>query len=335
MGELIFRVKGMHCAACPALIEELLSQDAAVTRVNASLREAQVTVQLLAEPEGEERSRWNQILEPHGYLLLAHGGSEGRLGREYWIGAGSGLFFLMAFAALQATGFVSLFSFDTLEAPGALLLGVLASLSSCFALVGGVLLTFTAAVGRRNPKVLPAALVAFHLSRLLTFLLLGGVLGGLGSALTLDQSVFNVLFALAALTMILLGLNLLGVLPSWGGKREKTTGLSRRFASMGTVGGGILLGVATFFLPCGFTQTVQFQALAAGGFWNGGLLMGAFALGTLPVLVLVSFAVLAGLGSRVRAGLLAGSGVVVLGLGLFQLQSVLVLLRWIKPLLAF
>ena len=335
MSELTFRVKGMHCAACPALIEELLVEDLAVAQVAASLKEARVTVQLLDDPRGEELSRWNQILEPHGYLLRAPEEPRGRRGGEYWLGAASGVLFLLAFAALQATGFVTLFSMDSLEVPGALVLGVLASLSSCFALVGGVLLTFTAAVGQRNPKVLPAALAAFHSSRLLAFFLLGGALGGLGSALTLDQSVFNVLFAIAALTMITLGLNLLGLLPSWGGKREKTTVLSRRFASLGTVGGGVLLGVATFFLPCGFTQTVQFQALAAGSFWKGGLLMGAFALGTLPVLLLVSFAVLAGLGSRVRAGMLAASGVVVLGLGLFQLQSVLVLLRWIKPLLAF
>jgi sulfite exporter TauE/SafE len=51
----------------------------------------------------------------------------------------------------------------------------------------------------------------------------------------------------------------------------------------------ILLGFATFFLPCGFTQAMQLQALTAGGYLQGGLLMLAFALGTLPVLALLSF----------------------------------------------
>jgi sulfite exporter TauE/SafE len=151
----------------------------------------------------------------------------------------------------------------------------------------------------------------------------------------LDQSVFTVLFGVAAVTMITLGLNLLGILPSWGGGRKKVTGISNRWAGLGSVGGGALLGFATFFLPCGFTQTVQFQALAAGGFWNGAVLMLAFAAGTLPVLLAVSVAVRVGLGGRSRTILLAASGVVVLGLGLFQLQSVLVLLRWIRPVLAF
>jgi hypothetical protein len=51
----------------------------------------------------------------------------------------------------------------------------------------------------------------------------------------------------------------------------------------------LLVGIATFFLPCGFTQSMQIYTLSTGGFFAGALTMLVFALGTLPVLALMSF----------------------------------------------
>ncbi|MEI8095817.1 MAG: sulfite exporter TauE/SafE family protein [Spirochaetales bacterium] len=339
MSDVTFCVRGMHCPACESLIDELVAGDPNVAQVTTTRRDTRVRARLIApEDPSALQERWNAVLAPHGYQLTPENAKRAPISREQWWGMGAGAAFLVLFGLLQASGLVTLFSPDTLELPGSFLLGLLASVSSCFALVGGLLMTFTASVGQRNSQALPAALTAFHGVRLATFFVLGGVLGQLGEALALDPVVFTVLFALAAATMIGLGLSLLGLdLLAWlpGRSGKKVTGLSNRLAQVGTVGGGALLGLGTFFLPCGFTQTVQFQALAAGGFWNGGLLMLAFALGTLPVLLLLSVALKTGLEGRSRAVLLAASGVVVLGLGLFQLQSVLVLTRVMRPLLAF
>jgi sulfite exporter TauE/SafE len=51
-----------------------------------------------------------------------------------------------------------------------------------------------------------------------------------------------------------------------------------------------LLGVSTFILPCGFTQSMQIYSLSTGSFLTGALTMFTFALGTLPVLGMISFA---------------------------------------------
>jgi len=51
----------------------------------------------------------------------------------------------------------------------------------------------------------------------------------------------------------------------------------------------VLLGILTFFLPCGFTQSMQINAMTSGNFVGGGLTMLVFALGTFPVLALISF----------------------------------------------
>jgi len=51
----------------------------------------------------------------------------------------------------------------------------------------------------------------------------------------------------------------------------------------------LVIGAATFFLPCGFTIVAQTNALATGSFVKGSLMLLSFALGTLPMLALVSF----------------------------------------------
>lgn len=48
------------------------------------------------------------------------------------------------------------------------------------------------------------------------------------------------------------------------------------------------LGVLTFVLPCGFTQSMQLYALGLGNPIKSGLTMLTFALGTLPILAAVS-----------------------------------------------
>ncbi|MBP6911491.1 sulfite exporter TauE/SafE family protein [Patescibacteria group bacterium] len=48
------------------------------------------------------------------------------------------------------------------------------------------------------------------------------------------------------------------------------------------------MGIGTFFLPCGFTQSMQVYTLSTGSFLAGGLTMLSFALGTLPMLLLLS-----------------------------------------------
>ncbi|OGZ94104.1 MAG: hypothetical protein A2528_01395 [Candidatus Staskawiczbacteria bacterium RIFOXYD2_FULL_37_9] len=48
-----------------------------------------------------------------------------------------------------------------------------------------------------------------------------------------------------------------------------------------------IMGALTFFLPCGFTITAQSLALLSGNAFSGALIMGAFALGTVPSLLFI------------------------------------------------
>ena len=93
----------------------------------------------------------------------------------------------------------------------------------------------------------------------------------------------------------------------------------------------IILGFGTFFLPCGFTQSMQIVALSSGSFITGFLIMLAFALGTLPVLALLSFGSTSFSHSKYAPLFFKSAGVFVIGLGTFTLVSGLVGLGIINP----
>jgi plastocyanin domain-containing protein len=81
-----------------------------------------------------------------------------------------------------------------------------------------------------------------------------------------------------------------------------------------------LLGAATFFLPCGFTQALQLYVLSKGSFTIGALTMLAFSLGTLPALLSLS-ALSSFLKGAFQRYFLKFAGVVVILLGLFNISN--------------
>ena len=118
--------------------------------------------------------------------------------------------------------------------------------------------------------------------------------------------------------MILLGLQMLRLFPAL--TRFIPTmpkAISHRIhdlAERRTKAGAFVLGAATFFLPCGFTQALQLYVLAKADFTTGALTMLAFSLGTLPALVSLSALSSFAAGSFQRRFLkLAGVAVIVLG----------------------
>ena len=97
----------------------------------------------------------------------------------------------------------------------------------------------------------------------------------------------------------------------------------------------LLVGIATFFLPCGFTQSMQLYTLTTGSFLNGGLTMLVYALGTLPVLALISFSSFS-IQNSSRSGIFFKSaGLVVIMFALFNLINSMVVIGLISPVFNF
>ena len=171
----------------------------------------------------------------------------------------------------------------------------------------------------------------FHVGRLISFAVLGGVLGAIGRAIGINFTLTAILGILASIVMILLGLNLVGAFAK--NKIALPSGLFNFFRRIEhKTFTPLALGFATFFLPCGFTQSMQVSALSSGSFMSGLLIMLAFALGTLPMLALLSFGSASFAHGKHAPLFFKSAGIVVIGLGLFALLAGLAGFGIINPL---
>jgi sulfite exporter TauE/SafE len=175
--------------------------------------------------------------------------------------------------------------------PFVFLIGIVASLSTCMAVVGGLVLSLSSNFAKEKNY---SPLIAFHLSRIVGFFLLGGLIGLLGSAFILSSTAYLVMDVVLFIVMVLMGLNLLDIFKFTKKVQVKIPKhLGKHVLNLQNQKGVVpaaLMGAATFVLPCGFTQSMQIYSLTTANFFQGALTMLTFALGTLPILSLISFA---------------------------------------------
>ena len=245
--------------------------------------------------------------------------------------------FVALFIVLQKLGVVNLITASEVNYGTAFVIGLVASVSTCMAVVGGLVLSMSANFAKEGDKVRPQVL--FHVGRLASFFLLGGAIGALGSAFQLDGTGTLILSFLVGIVMLILGVNLLDVFP-WAKKLQPTMPafIGKRahgLKNMNHTLTPLAVGVATFFLPCGFTQAMQIHTLTTGSFWTGGLTMFVFALGTLPVLALLSFSSFS-IHNKASSGIFfKTAGLVVIFFGLFNLINSMVAAGFIPPIFSF
>jgi len=321
-------VSGMHCASCPILIEGELTDLPNITSAKASLKHHHVEIAGdFGEKSLEEIANdLNPVVRSHGYTLSLERQKHNAKWHEFSVAVPLAIGFIAFFIILQKLGIVNLVTTSEVSYGTAFLIGMIASVSTCMAVVGGLVLSMSANYAKEGDKVRPQVL--FHIGRLVSFFVLGGVIGALGTVFKIGATGTLVLSLTVALVLLILGINLLDVFP-WAKKLQPTLpkfignhvqGLKKINHTFTP----ILIGVATFFLPCGFTQSMQIYTLTTGSFMSGALTMFVYALGTLPVLALLSFSSLT-IHTKARSGIFfKTTGLVVVFFGLFNLHYGLV-----------
>lgn len=334
-----FHVNGMHCASCVILTEGELREMPGVTRATSSLATHAVEVVGDFGDAAEEviAAELSKPLIPHGYHLSIEKKERVVKWSEFKIAIPIALAFGAVFLLLQKIGLVNIVNTDTLSYGAAFVVGIIASLSTCMAVVGGLVLSMSATFAKEGDRVRPQLL--FHAGRLIAFFLLGGVIGAIGSAFVLGTTATFVLGLGIAIVMLILGINLLDVFH--GTKRimpamprvvaKHAMGVSKINHTLTPA----LVGVATFFLPCGFTQSMQLYTLSAGSFMNGAMIMLVFALGTLPVLAAISFSSFS-IQKRQNSGIFfKAAGLIVIMFALLNLINSLVVVGILPPIFNF
>ncbi len=313
-------IDGMSCTSCEITIERAWNAVEGICSVKVDSASGEANI--VYEGPYPTVSRLQKALEDTNYMVsLEH--QQSKKDRPSWLEL-AGLFVLVFALGLLASSLgwlkpsISIGAGTSLAA--VFVIGLVAASSSCIAVAGGLLLSSVASfTGRRLPTVL------FVLGRIAGYTVFGGLLGVLGSAIAISPAVTALLTILAAIYMIVAGLDLLHLTPAW--LKRLTPKLPKALSNRildehGNVHpiAPFALGAATFFLPCGFTQALQLYALTTGSFAAGAATLGVFSLGTAPALLALGWAA----GSlKGRAGLFFTrfSGALVIVLGLWNIQN--------------
>lgn len=140
-----------------------------------------------------------------------------------------------------------------------------------------------------------AILLGYNLGRISGYVVAGAIVAGLGAALV-DLSGIDAikqsLAVVASLFMVALGFYLAGI---WNGLAKieilgsglwkRIQPYSKRFMPVRTIQQAIPLGFLWGWLPCGLVYTALTWTLTTGSAFEGGLIMLAFGVGTLPNLL--------------------------------------------------
>ncbi|MEZ4156907.1 MAG: sulfite exporter TauE/SafE family protein [Candidatus Paceibacterota bacterium] len=327
-----FYVSGTHCASCKIFIEDTLNEQIGTERVHVDLKNETVSLDTtLDESQHKLAEILTEKIKHNGYALSVEKKAKEKNDQGViWQALPIGLGFLILFFLLQKSGILNLGLSGEISPVTSFIIGLIASVSSCLAIVGGLVLSLSAKISQDNVSD-TKTFTLFHVGRLVSFAVLGGLLGAIGSAIGMNFTFTAILGILASVVMLLLGLNLVGVFEK--NKIALPSGLFNFFRRIEhKTFTPLILGFATFFLPCGFTQSMQIQALSSGSFMSGLIIMLAFALGTLPILLLLSFGSASFAHGKHASLFFKSAGIVVIGLGLFALLAGLAGLGIINPL---
>ncbi len=197
--------------------------------------------------------------------------------------------------------------------------GLLGSVGHCLGMCGPLNLMMAAQVRKNNlPPFLDFSL--YHLSRIIMYVIMGSVVGALGSLLGLSQQlniVGGIVSLILGLGIILLGASYLGWLGSLsleGASKWWNTAFTNLLKKRG-VFGIMMLGALNGLLPCGLVYSALLLAASTGSIWTGALGMAVFGLGTFPALMALDLGAGA-LSVRFRERMLKVAGALMLLIGL-------------------
>ncbi|MBV7276319.1 sulfite exporter TauE/SafE family protein [Clostridium sp. PL3] len=191
--------------------------------------------------------------------------------------------------------------------------GILTSIH-CVGMCGGIMLSQSLSTKSINKLQAIKPALLYNAGRVISYTVLGSIVGALGSVLSLSIKAQAALQMFAGLFMIIMGFNMAG----FNLFRKLQIKLPWSFCSVkNKPKNPFIVGILNGLMPCGPLQTMQLYALSTGSFTKGALSMFIFALGTVPLML--TFGAVSGLLSKgYTKNILKFSGILVVVLGLIM-----------------
>jgi uncharacterized protein len=256
-----YKVEGIHCKSCEILIENTLEEIDGVKKAEVNLNKNELVIESKKESSNE---KLNAIFKNNGYRFgeLESFGGQKKEGLNWWMPAVGIILIFILLNRLGLGGVLKINSQSSLMV--IFIFGIIAGFSSCGALLSGIIVTYA----KEKWQIL--------LGRILSYALLGGILGLLGQKIVMGAYT-NILLIVVSLVMIIVSLQMMGVKWALGIKINLPKPLIKKIGNKKLP---FIIGLLTVLLPCGFTLLTEGIAVMSGGFWNGLIIMLAFVLGS-------------------------------------------------------
>lgn len=285
MKELFVRVSGMTCAHCEARVAKAAKSVSGVKSASASFSRGILTVSYDPEQANEDTlvAALESAINASGYRFRGVVTKPQQLSKVIPIA----IILLALYLILRYTVGFDFFGFipkidSTISLSALFVTGLLTSVH-CVAMCGGINLSQSVGTGESGKNRMRNPLL-YNLGRVISYTVIGAIVGGIGSVLFLSETLKAILLSLAALGMLLMGLSMLGWLPWWLAPRMPRF-LSGRLGKAGAGKGPLVVGLLNGLMPCGPLQAMQLYALATGSALTGALSMFLFSLGTVPLML--------------------------------------------------
>ena len=295
----ILRIDGMTCTSCEMRIENRLKKLEGVIEVNAIYSSSNVYVTYDANRikldsiiEQIEKLDYTVTNKPEAPMAAPEDGKKKASGDRMTVNQllGIGIILLAAYVIIKNTaGFNFIPQIDQNMGYGILFtVGLITSLH-CIAMCGGINLSQcvsyknTEADMNKFSKLKPSLM--YNAGRVVSYTVIGGVVGGLGSVISFSGTAKGIVAILSGVFMVIMGLNMLNIFP-WlrrlNPRMPKVFG--NRIHNNNGRRGPFYVGLLNGLMPCGPLQAMQIYALGTGSIFAGALSMFMFSLGTVPLM---------------------------------------------------
>lgn len=234
-----------------------------------------------------------------------------------WVGI---LWLLRAFTQFDLTQYIGDY-WPNMWLWVAFLVWLVACGSSCLAVTWWIVVSYVEALEDKNRQSLLMTQWLFHVWRMVAFVGWWALLWYLWQTFQISPTVNGVLMIGVWCILAYVWLHIFGIVPSitkrwfrlpWGAQKLIKKWNDPRYA--------LVVWALTFFLPCGFTQSMQLFAMQTGSAMQWALILWAYGLWTIPLLLWLwmsawYFKSKMRLFNKVVAGLLIAFGLMTIGNG--------------------
>ena len=321
-------IGGMTCPVCETRIEGALKKLNGV--IEAAANYAKGTVRVKYAADKTELSEIIRAIEKLHYTALPKkNAKQDRQRQEEKLDVKSfaaiGIIILAIYLIIKNTvGFNFIPSINQNMGFAMLFIAGLITSIHCLSMCGGINLSqsvgYNSRAGRQDrfDQLKPSLL--YNAGRVTSYTACGAAAGAVGSVFMPSGAAMGFIAIVAAVFMLLMGLNMLNVFPALRNIAPRMPRfISAKIDSGKTGKGPLVVGLLNGFMPCGPLQAAQIYALGTGSAVTGALSMFFFSMGTVPLMFAFG-AVSTFLSGKFTRRMMTASAVLVMALGLVMLN---------------